>query len=559
MSSAVPMTEPHDTRDDISNYGSDFSSEEESILHDLLKVDIDNPNKDISLEEEGDRNYEGPRRLKLPRTTGNSQLSSQDAPLKMPSLNELPVDTVDQHNKSASTDVASEESRAVLQNPASIEAPVDPRPEQADLRSPLERFRSKPRKAFSVTDMISPSWCELQYWYVLTKHGRKRRTPAMKQGTAIHKVLEEQVHTTVVVDVRTKEDSWGLRIWNVIQGLRTLRETGMTRELEIWGTVDGLVMNGIIDELSYTCPDRELEHAQESTKSDQTPLDADQATITDFLGPSGTLESNGMDIIKTLQSTAQKRNQRVYVADVKTRGVKTLPKGSTFRPTLLQLMLYHRTLAELATNKVDPIVLFDRYNLNPDTPFTDGFIAQVGSLNDNIHDSSVLPSEASQQESMSSEYVTAASNQSQAKSNSMEYATAASQQTQSSLASTQDSMTQLLGHNSIRELWYLMIREFALTLPHGAKSLGNVLKAEYRDSTSGDIMGAKTFLYDENTIEKYLSSELEWWRGERAAQGVSPSEAFKCGSCEFFDDCSWRKNKIEDAVNKMRDRRRSLI
>ena len=71
--------------------------------------------------------------------------------------------------------------------------------------------------------------------------------------------MEEQVHTTVPVDVQTKEDTWGLKIWNVIQGLRTLRVTGMTRELEIWGVVDGQIINGIIDELSYTCTDPELE------------------------------------------------------------------------------------------------------------------------------------------------------------------------------------------------------------------------------------------------------------------------------------------------------------
>src|ERR1700712_809658 len=85
-----------------------------------------------------------------------------------------------------------------------------------DIRSPLERFRTKPKKALSVTDLVSPAWCELQYWYTLTLHGRKKRTPAMKQGSKVHQKLEDQVHTTVKVDIQTKEDAWGLRIWNVI-------------------------------------------------------------------------------------------------------------------------------------------------------------------------------------------------------------------------------------------------------------------------------------------------------------------------------------------------------
>jgi len=110
-----------------------------------------------------------------------------------------------------------------------------------------------------VTDLVSPAWCEQQYWYSLTRFGRVRRTKAMKQGSSVHKVLEEQVHKEVTIDVQTREDMFGLRIWNVIQGLRTLRATGMTREMEVWGVLNGEVVNGIIDEINTVCPDEEAE------------------------------------------------------------------------------------------------------------------------------------------------------------------------------------------------------------------------------------------------------------------------------------------------------------
>ena len=61
----------------------------------------------------------------------------------------------------------------------------------------------------------------------------------MKKGSTIHKTLEDEVHTTVPVEITTKEDAMALRIWNIIQGLRSLREFGITRELEIWGLVRG--------------------------------------------------------------------------------------------------------------------------------------------------------------------------------------------------------------------------------------------------------------------------------------------------------------------------------
>lgn len=81
----------------------------------------------------------------------------------------------------------------------------------------------------------------------------------MKQGSKAHQKLEDEVHATFSVEVMTKEDAWGLRFWNIIQGARTLRETGMTREMEVWGLIDGELVNGIIDELTYECPNYDME------------------------------------------------------------------------------------------------------------------------------------------------------------------------------------------------------------------------------------------------------------------------------------------------------------
>lgn len=110
-----------------------------------------------------------------------------------------------------------------------------------DTRSPLERFRPAPRKGLSVTDLVSPAWCELQYWYSLNKYGRIKRTPIMKQGSKIHKEKEREIQTEVPVDTVTKEDRLGLRMWNMIQGMRALRLQGITREFDVFGVVDDQV------------------------------------------------------------------------------------------------------------------------------------------------------------------------------------------------------------------------------------------------------------------------------------------------------------------------------
>ena len=343
----------------------------------------------------------------------------------------------------------------------------------------------------------------------------------MKGGTVVHKTLEDQVHTTVPVDIRTKEDKWGLRIWNTIQGLRTLRETGMTRELEVWGVIDGLVVNGVIDELSYTCPDPELEESEAQGKNGNNTPAKDQATITDYLPAWGTLEASENGLPKFFGTYDSRKLRKVYVTDVKTRGVKSIPKGASFRPTQFQLMLYRRLLSDLATNEVNADIIFDRHLLKADTSFSDDFIAQIGNLNHGIYGDS--------------------------------------QPYETDPISSQDSINDILEHNSLRHLWAFMVKELFHTFPLGSKSVGRVLKAEFRHRVDGQINGVKTFLYEEETLSTYLDEEMRWWRGERPPQGVCVEEAYKCGSCDFANDCSWRKNKIEDHTRQMRERKRSSI
>ena len=347
----------------------------------------------------------------------------------------------------------------------------------------------------------------------------------------VHKTLEDEVHVTVQVDTKTKEDQWGLRVWNIIQGLRTLRETGMTSELEIWGLLDGQVVIGVIDELSYVCPDRELEAVAEEKKTGPkkktTAIAPNQAAITEFLNPHSTLESAGDSFASALRGSQLKpkvaeTSPRIYISDVKTRGVRSLPKGASFKPTIIQLLLYRRLLADLAAGKVDSDLLFERYDLDRNLPFTDDFIAQIGDLNQGDWPADLNHNDPSTPDKPP--------------------------------VSSQDSMSTLLAHNSLHALWDFMMEEFKTTFPLGAKSLGSVLKAEYRDSSSGDIIGSKTIPYEPDTLERYLSDEMEWWRGGRSARGVPVEEAFKCGSCEFSEGCEWRANKIDDHIKEMRSR-----
>jgi exonuclease V len=402
---------------------------------------------------------------------------------------------------------------------ASSAAPdVQPQPElQDDIRSPLERFRTQPKKPLSVTDLVSPAWCELQYWYTLTKFGRKPRTAAMKQGSKVHRVLEEQVHRIVPVQTKTKEDRFGLKIWNTIQGLRTLRETGLTRELEVWGVIDGQVVNGIIDEISYACPDAAYE--EELEKKAEKKAEKSGGTLP--LGQLKIEQSFNSNSNSWFESRAPER--KAYIADVKTRGVKHVPNGASLRPTYMQLMLYRKLLEALAFNMVDAETIFARYSLNPLEPFSEIFTLEISGLTgDGEASDNEMPIDSDSPFSIL-------------------------------------QVTEIQQHNSLLSLWSLMISEFSETID----AFSDILRAEFRYSKTGEIIGSTMTAYDSVVVEDYIATEMQWWKGERDAKGVEIEEAFKCRTCDFTEQCSWRKVKVEEAIEKSRlrakDRGKSAV
>ncbi|KAH7081780.1 exonuclease V a 5' deoxyribonuclease-domain-containing protein [Paraphoma chrysanthemicola] len=363
-----------------------------------------------------------------------------------------------------------------------------------DAPSPLERFRTKPKKPLSVTDLVSPAWCEMQYFYTLTKYGRKPRTQAMRTGSKIHQRLEDEVHATVHVQVQSKEDRFGLRIWNAISGLRCLRETGLTRELEVWGVFEGQVVNGVIDELSHKCPDAEFEEQVEHARAERdggiVPLPPGQQSIAQaFARASSQADDNTW-------TGGLEPDRQVYLADVKTRSVHSVPTGASLRPTWMQLMIYRKLLESLSLNTVDAETVFARYDVRPLQTFTSTFLDEIGGIGPN---------------------------------------------------------DEVANYPNLMSLWSLLIAELQAALP--PTSLSPILRAEFRYAKTGDVIGSELTVHDTDKIDTYIAEEMAWWKGSREAKGVELEEAFKCHLCDFADDCTWRKTKVEEAIEKSRLRR----
>lgn len=325
----------------------------------------------------------------------------------------------------------------------------------------------------------------------------------MKGGTKVHQRLEDEVHTTVQVRIATKEDAFGLKIWNMVQGLRTLRDNGLTREMEVWGFVDGNVVNGIIDVMSYENPDPEFEAEWLKTHGSHAEAgDESQKKITSFFPvPSSRPE----------EETSPKDIRKVYLTDVKSRGVKTVPKGAAIRPTKVQLFLYHRFLSEMAEDNVDFLQVFGRYGLKVDSPFSDVFLAQIGELHDDIfHDFKSVVSEPS----------------------------------------TEAESHDLLRYRTLKELVPLLRAELKLTFPSGAASVGSLVSVEYRLRGEGALIGTNITAVDTKVLDQYLGAYMQWWRGERPALGVDIEEASKCSFCDFADICTWREDMDQSNLKR---------
>lgn len=408
----------------------------------------------------------------------------------------------------------------------------------------------------------------------------------MKKGSVVHKTLEDEIYTTVPVEITTKEDAWGLRIWNVIQSLRMLREYGVTREMEIWGVVDGELVNGVIDQLSYECPDSELEATASSFYKDETrarsALPHDQMSLSDYLLSSSQggrrLSDLGQEepVCERPQEEASSEIYslpRVYMTDVKTKASGSVPtvKSTSFRPTLLQLQLYYHMLNRLILSEDVTIdLLAARYNFDSERPFTNAFVSEVGELNDQFFDAL-----SSQEFELHDNIPTPEDAQRISR----------SPETPSSPPKpSQDSTSILQNHGNLTRLWAYMKEQlrytflptkFAQTEPVAPSIpsqtqpellqeyptlLSPVLTARFLSSAPTTdlqprLLGSRSFLFDPASLDSYLNDQMEWWRGSRDPRGVNIVEAWKCRVCEFRDECSWRQEREWDLANRNRGRR----
>ncbi|GMK54152.1 hypothetical protein CspeluHIS016_0107380 [Cutaneotrichosporon spelunceum] len=220
--------------------------------------------------------------------------------------------------------------------------------------APFDEFRH--RGNLSVSDLVGPVWCEVQFDYRLrtfpylpvskrpttitstkgatihvdqTKVEGKERI--LKRGETIHKRLEREIHPEEVrVQATTREDTWGLRMLNMFSALEALLTIGKCRELPVAGFVDDMFVLGIIDEITRV-PIAESPTKGRQARAKRTES-GHQASLNDFFGG---------------KPLPRPQSHRLLVSDSKTRATASMPKEDDTLAGRLQVMLYKELLDAL--------------------------------------------------------------------------------------------------------------------------------------------------------------------------------------------------------------------
>ncbi|KAJ4002253.1 exonuclease V [Lentinula boryana] len=281
--------------------------------------------------------------------------------------------------------------------------------------SPLQQFRRN--RIFSVTDLVSPAWCEVQFDYGLRqqRHRKLQYRPASfvteqgkeiivdqgvaaksdatkKTGSIVHRELEQEIRPEEIkVEIETEEERWALRIINMIDCVDSLLLLGCAREMPVFGLVEGNAVVGVIDEITYSpvspssYDKKRGFHSSSSTpqkpKRTRRSPSPSQARITSFMSPAKAPVSETFFTSDPPPSSSShlKTSSTLHLIDTKTRRTNSLPRDEDALSSRLQLMLYHRMLTNLmsTSGSFDFSSFWQQLGLNDTALFSRKFLAQT--------------------------------------------------------------------------------------------------------------------------------------------------------------------------------------
>ncbi|KAF8910084.1 exonuclease V a 5' deoxyribonuclease-domain-containing protein [Gymnopilus junonius] len=451
--------------------------------------------------------------------------------------------------------------------------------------SPLAQFRLW--TSLSVTDLVSPAWCEVQYDYGLrgrrsrpinkrpksfTSSSGKTISPEVsvvqkndvrtKQGLAVHKQLEREIKfDELKVDITTEETRWALRLVNMLACLQGVLD-GFTREMPVFGILHGEVVVGIM-----VC-----------TTAKRARTDSSSQTLVDSFFKSPKKSAEKLAAVGHTPSPNRQTGYILCIKDHKTRNRSFLPSEPDMYPSRLQLMVYRRLFSELVARDppYDFTALWETLGIDSKLIFPTNFLVQAQL----IRDTTDFPSTCLDDLVASWHRLLEKSNilgvdttleliyhlrppddsKGKRKAKAVESSTSLGHEAESSNATADGDGTKeshnvgsevLLKTENIQLQWAL--QQSVISLSSSKPSENPDLN---QDASDGDgihhfkIIGHKRFLFDAQVLDNHLTHVMKWWRGQREPEGVAIDRTYRCRTCEYANDCEWRAQKALELSRK---------
>ncbi|KAG9126774.1 hypothetical protein FRC07_002010 [Ceratobasidium sp. 392] len=422
------------------------------------------------------------------------------------------------------------------------------------------------RNSLSVSDLVGPAWCELQFDYGLRggRHLPASQRPAVLQsrtgkaisvkkdvaakndiikqgGTTIHKKLEREIRPTeITVTTKTREDRWGLKLLDMLSNIRILIDEGRCREMPVMGFIHGHFVSGVIDEIT------------------RTPVPP--------VSPTSPIVPGHFPSTDSLSSPSAMPSYIIHILDNKTRGVPSIPKSRDSYQSRLQLMLYKRLLdglleATSRTNSPSPSLstrfslsaVWDHHSVNLLESFSAQFLEESAVL---VFSNQLGPAAAHAKclkdlehawEGMIQELAGAEriGDEDGAVSKRLKLVYRLRERTSNfrkrsaaPSSSSSDTYKSETGKDASPPS-----TPPSVPLASGAsQSPGRQLK---RDSDQ-NIIGSVEFDHDDGILDRHLSTVLDFWHDRRPPKGVALEDTGRCTYCEFADGCEWLEERAAE-------------
>ncbi|KAK9248761.1 exonuclease V [Lipomyces tetrasporus] len=447
--------------------------------------------------------------------------------------------------------------------------------EATDFRgSMLETYKS--HEKLYVTDVVGPSWCELQYFYKYYFNDFKP-TAIMSKGTDIHKELEKEymLEIPIATEQMTREDKQAVKLLNMLlmlqsltQGARRHEENVIVREFPVFGFLEDVFVSGIIDEVSFMY-DRPIQegiefvdvdfnpemsnqrrHTAPATQQQTLSLEAytgteafptlesfsssqpsarDQTSITSYFRPlsqasvAEIIHDQSKEAQDVIHSASHHENGEMctYTSQVQRRKLRISDSKTR----------YIRQLPHESQQRSTYYQLLIYHRLLTDLTkgiFDFGRMMTVLKLDADAELSDIFKSEIQQ-----NEYVTA---------------TLSAEILEDSQHRSDEYRALLLSLRTLREVWDALRLKFSEFAGDTSENMSVV----YYWQGNGQVFAGIDYTYKEEDLQEFVSSSLSYWRGERDPKGVEVEDAYKCRSCPYAEQCLWRLEKIRESTERNR-------